>query len=390
MIRHIIRLLWNKRKNNAMMVLEIMLSFFVLFAVLTFVISNYVRYKSPMGFDTEDIYSVHFSYDYNNDMDSIQLLETHKILKEELLRNENITDVALNNGVIPFSGSQWTTTNDDNGFEIETQISMTDHDYFKTMGIKILEGRSFLPEDLNNKYPPIMVSKNFKEAYYPDQPLLDSILLLDGEHKVCGIFEHYKYMGEFSDEGNMIFYYLPEGDENIRNIMFRVKPGTKATFEEEVNNTIAGILKSNDFIIENLDNERKQSSARIWIPIVALLSIATFLCINVALGLFGALWQNITKRRAEIGLRRALGAHTTNISLQITAEIMTLTVIGILIGLFFAMQFPLLKVFDIENSNYIYAMLSSGGIILLLVLLCALYPSSLAAKIHPAVALHEE
>ena len=389
MITHILKLLWNKRKSNAMMVLEIMLSFMVLFAVLTFILNNYIKYKSPLGFDTQDINAVHLSF--NQELDSAQLLETQVLLKQALLQNKNITNVAFSTWMLPFSGSTSSTSNDDNGFQLRTKLADYGEDFFETMGVKIIKGRAFSEEDVGTKYEPIMISKNFKEEYYPDKEVLDSLLLFgNDEYKICGIFEHFKYQSEFAEEGNIVFFYLPLGDKDASSLLFRVNSGTPASFEEEVNKTIAGVLKNNDFVIQNMDNQRKRNSADIWIPMIALLFISIFLCINVGLGLFGVLWQNISKRRGEIGLRRALGAHTTSISFQITAEILIVTFVGLLIGAFFAIQFPLLKVFDFENSIYFYAMAISAGVILILVLLCALYPSRMAARIHPAVALHDE
>ena len=389
MIAHILKLLWNKRKSNAMMVLEIMLSFMVLFAVLTFIINNYIKYKSPLGFDTEDIYAVHLSF--NSELDSAQLLETQVLLKQELLQNENIINVAFSTWLLPFSGSTSSTSNDDNGFQLRTKLADYGEDFFETMGVKIIKGRAFSEADVGAKYEPIMISKNFKNEYYPSKEVIDSLLLFGNEeYKICGIFEHYKYQSEFADEGNIVFFYLPVGDEDANTLLFRVNPGTPASFEEEVNKTVASVLKNNDFVIQNMDNQRKRASADTWIPMIALLFISIFLCLNVALGLFGVLWQNISKRKGEIGLRRALGAHTSSISLQITTEILIVTLVGLLIGFFFAIQFPLLKVFDFENSIYFYAMALSAAVILILVFLCALYPSRMAAKIHPAIALHNE
>jgi putative ABC transport system permease protein len=62
----------------------------------------------------------------------------------------------------------------------------------------------------------------------------------------------------------------------------------------------------------------------------------------------------------------------------------------VIIGCFFAFQFPLLNVFDLEAGTYISAILLSILFIYLLVLACAIYPGRQAAAIYPAVALHEE
>ncbi|MEM1359522.1 MAG: FtsX-like permease family protein, partial [Bacteroidota bacterium] len=161
-------------------------------------------------------------------------------------------------------------------------------------------------------------------------------------------------------------------------------------FEETVNKTIASITKSPDFVIRHLDNERVEESRSTWIPMVALVVISSFLIVNIALGLFGVLWYNISRRRAEIGLRRALGASQGNIIQQFMGEILLITSLGMILGLFFAIQFPLLKVFEIPASNFYFAMLSAAGIILAIVGLCTFYPSYQASLTHPSTALHEE
>jgi putative ABC transport system permease protein len=111
---------------------------------------------------------------------------------------------------------------------------------------------------------------------------------------------------------------------------------------------------------------------------------------NVALGLFGVLWYNISKRKGEIGLRRALGATGKSISVQLVTEILVLSTLALLLGSFFAVQFPLLNVFDLPGHVYYTALVLAVAFIYILATICALYPSRQAAAIFPAVALHEE
>jgi len=54
MIKHIFKLIWNKKGSNALMLLEIFLSFLVLFAVVGYVLYNVTNIKTPIGFETED------------------------------------------------------------------------------------------------------------------------------------------------------------------------------------------------------------------------------------------------------------------------------------------------------------------------------------------------
>ncbi|MBC8081884.1 MAG: FtsX-like permease family protein, partial [Hymenobacter sp.] len=125
-------------------------------------------------------------------------------------------------------------------------------------------------------------------------------------------------------------------------------------------------------------------------PLVALVLVCVFLIINVALGLFGVLWQTISQRRGEIGVRRALGATAGTISGQIVGEILVVTTFGLGLGLLVAAQFPLLGVLGVPAGVYGTAMLLATGGLYALTFVCALYPSRLAAGIRPAVALREE
>jgi len=102
------------------------------------------------------------------------------------------------------------------------------------------------------------------------------------------------------------------------------------------------------------------------------------------------LWLNISQRRSELGVRRALGASGAAISWQVVGEILVLTTFGLGLGLLVAAQFPLLGVFNVKTSVYLTAMALASAGLYVLATGCALYPSRLAAGIQPAVALREE
>ncbi|MBK8556905.1 MAG: FtsX-like permease family protein [Lewinellaceae bacterium] len=111
---------------------------------------------------------------------------------------------------------------------------------------------------------------------------------------------------------------------------------------------------------------------------------------NVGLGLFGVLFQTISRRKGEIGLRRALGATKQAIQLHFMSETIMIASFGVVLGLFFAIQIPLLQVFDLESDIYGWAMLLGNLINLVVHIALCRYPSRLAAGIYPATVLHEE
>jgi putative ABC transport system permease protein len=75
---------------------------------------------------------------------------------------------------------------------------------------------------------------------------------------------------------------------------------------------------------------------------------------------------------------------------QLVGEAMVLATISLILGCFFAFQFPLLNVFDLSAGIYLVAIALSVIFIYMLVTICAVYPGKQAAAIYPAVALHED
>jgi putative ABC transport system permease protein len=200
-----------------------------------------------------------------------------------------------------------------------------------------------------------------------------------------------KFSGDFQSRESAIYNLADTGAYRwLGNILIRVDPSAGAGFEARLHKRLASALKDSNIEIEHLAEKRKSRNNLSLIPMIILLIVAGFLIINVALGLFGVLWYNINRRRGEIGLRRAVGATGNGISRQLVGEALVLSTLALIIGSFFALQFPLLQLFDLPTGVYLIAWMLSLVFIYLLVMLCAFYPGKQAAAILPAVALHEE
>ena len=365
----------------------------ILFVVFGFVIANFRLYQTPLGFETKNQWVAPLSID-DEIADSTETAHMKTALLAEISQMSYVESVSFGCNRIPFRQSMWTEGNDDNGFEFHTCILMADEHFAETRGINVIEGRWFNEDDKNAKYRPIVVSKSLIDESFGGRKYLDSLLHIDDDlgdfNRIIGVFDHYKYFGEFEEEWNSTFVYMPPTSVNTPLLNMKISENAPADLEEKINKRIVEVSKFSDLTIWDLEQRRKENSKETWVPIIALMTICGFLVINVALGLFGVLWYNISKRRSEIGLRRTLGATPGNITGQFISEVLLITFFAILIGLLFAVQFPLMEFFDTENINYYYAMVASTILILVVVFICSVFPSSQAAKIHPALALHED
>ena len=375
-----------------MIFLEILLAFIVLFAVYTFGFYNLERYGSPLGFSYENDLKVNL--DLNDDLDSAGVLAIQKRIRNEVLSIPGIVEASFIGGIAPFGRSTWYTGNEDNGFQLGTQGFFVDEHYLSTAQLKLQEGRWFEEGDANTKYTPIIVNGAFKDEYYPNAAsLVDTMLILDGDNKIIGVVEYFKYKGNFSENTPLTFFYQRNqnyGAQPFENMIIRTTPGQTAAVEETIYRTVTSITGNTDVVIENMAQARIKANRPTVIPLVILITISAFLLINIALGLFGVLFTQINRRRAEIGLRKAMGATPGEITAQFVGEVLIVTAAGLLLGTFFAVQVPLLELLPIPGKYFYFGIAAAIATILVIVTLCALIPSRQAAGLHPATVLHEE
>jgi putative ABC transport system permease protein len=124
---------------------------------------------------------------------------------------------------------------------------------------------------------------------------------------------------------------------------------------------------------------------------VAVATVAAFLMLMVALGLTGVVWQNVTQRTREIGLRRAKGATARRIHRQIVGELVLMTTLALLAGLVVVLQFPLLDLIAaVRPAVYAGGLVLSALAVYALTLVFGWYPSRLATTVQPAEALRYE
>ena len=63
MTRHILKMVWNRKRANALIVAEIFVSFLVIFAVLTGAITLVTNWRRPIGFSWQNVWDVSMEFD---------------------------------------------------------------------------------------------------------------------------------------------------------------------------------------------------------------------------------------------------------------------------------------------------------------------------------------
>ncbi|NJB87220.1 putative ABC transport system permease protein [Lewinella marina] len=392
MLSHLLKLMWNKRRANVLIFVEILLAFVVLFGVYTFTIYNYDRYRSPLGFSYE--HSLGVRVDLDDQLDSAAVVEAHRRIRTELLELPDVAAVTWIGPVNPFGGGTWRTSNDEYGFLITTLMMFADEHFAETAELDFREGGWYTEADQHAKYPPIVVNGAFKDEYFPQaETLVDTLLPINGLHRVVGVVDAFKYQSNFAENQPLTFFSHADqdrGGEPFEMLIVRTHPGRTAAVQEPLYRRLVDLTKNTDVVIWSMAEDRIKANRPVVIPLIIMLVISGFLLINIALGLFGVLFTQISHRRAEIGLRKALGATPGEVTAQFVGEVLVVTAAGLLLGTFFAVQLPLLELLPIPAKYFYLGIMASVLTILLIVTACAFLPSRQAAGLHPAHVLHEE
>lgn len=397
MLSHLLRLMWNQKRRHALLIVEILASFLVLFGVASLIIYNLTNYREPIGFDYQNRWTLNFD---TRDQPDSTIGDVMQRVKERILAYPQVEAATTFSGNTPFTMNTWNGDVSYQNAQAMSQQFRSDLDLPRTLNVPLIEGRWFNKSDELPDARTVVINAPLKKALFGDEQALGKKIAFGEPNDkrkatdyftVVGVTGNFKPKGEYEENVPGIFQLAKgESRNHNRTIIMQVKPGTDASFEEKLTKDLGLLTKGWTVEVSYMENQRKTQHNLALVPVLILLIVSTFLLINVALGLFGVLNVSIARRRGEIGLRRALGATEGSISRQFIGEIVVLATFAMLIGLLVAGQFPLMNVFDLEASIYLTAMLVSVLVIYGIVTLCAFYPSRQAATVQPAVALHEE
>ncbi|MEM7588094.1 MAG: ABC transporter permease [Acidobacteriota bacterium] len=403
MTRHMLRIVWNRKASNALIILEILVSFLVIFAVATAAITTWRNYHRPLGYTWEDVWHVSLRTGASK-LEGERLTAANQTVARLLRELETLEPVqrAAAAHFPPYTQSSstrnWTTS--DNGL-MRTEIIRASPEVFEVLGIPLVAGRGFEAADAALAWQPVVVNRSFVRDHFgvSAQEAVGQALDFGGddngrpEKRVVGVIDDYRKGGELAVPNNMMFEpaWLEEEQRPMTQLAIKLAPGTTAAFEEELLKRLQAVAPEWSFNVRALASKRATYLRLRLAPLVAAGTVATFLILMVGLGLVGVLWQNVTQRTLEVGLRRAKGATRPNIHWQILGEMLMIASLGLVLGALVIVQVPLMGWFRfLDVATYGFAFSISAVAIYALAAICGLYPSWLAARIQPAEALHYE
>ena len=271
-------------------------------------------------------------------------------------------------------------------------------DFFRTMGTPILAGREFTFEDRQGASEVAVINEALASAWWPNSSALGQHLTVPwsdsrrSDFEIVGVVKTGKYRS--LSEAPTPFVYLPL----LQNYAAKVRLVARTTGDPApLLRSLSQEVRTVDPRVALIDAETMdQYMALPLFPVHTfglLLGVLGFVALVLAItGLYGVLAYGVARRTSEFGIRMALGARWLDIMRMVLKQSLTLTLLGLAIGLalaFGATGALASLLYGIGPSDP----LTLAGVTLLLAtvaVLASMIPARRATRIDPAAALRCE
>lgn len=265
-------------------------------------------------------------------------------------------------------------------------------DYFRTMGVQVVEGRDFSDADTAAAPGVVIVNETFAKKYLGTPNAVGHTLTgAKGQSvQIVGVVHDHKYTGITEEAMPMLWIdFTQAGPVNQMNVEIRV-PGDPMAMLPAVRKAVAQMdpdMPLLDPMTQSAVFEQSISQQVLFARLAGCFGVLAV--VLIATGLYGTLAYRVSRRSAEIGVRMALGAQRSQVVWMVLRGSFLLAAIGIGIGIPLAMaagkglEDSLYGVKPLDPGSYALAMLG----VALVALLASAVPAGRAASVNPSRAL---
>jgi len=213
--------------------------------------------------------------------------------------------------------------------------------YFAALGIRLLAGRDFTPDDRAGAPGVVVVSQTVARRLWPNQRAVGKRISMQDQPgpndwlTVIGVVNDVVQDAQLSRHSTIYLPYLQTSSAGFINQMtFVVRPQPAAG---NLAPAMRGALRDVDPAVpaqalQTMDQSMMDTIAE---PVFQMRLLATFACLALflaALGTYGVLAYDVTERTREIGLRMALGATPGTVLRMVLGRTATLAFTGAALG----------------------------------------------------------
>ena len=279
--------------------------------------------------------------------------------------------------------------------------------FFQLMGIPIVRGRGIAEQDTETSEPVVVINEEMARQFWPNEDPIGREIKFDSSpeerpRRIVGMVGNVKQFVLTSDwqpQAYVSYQQLPARtvpswtESRVHKSLVIRTRSTSATLIESVRRTISVLAPDSAVFGVTTVGKTVSNSARSWTVLSEILGLfAAMGLILAAIGIYGVISYSVSERSHELGLRMALGAQPRHVVRLILRQAMTLSVVGVIIGV--AASFaaaPLLAEFLYGVKSHDVLTLTLVSALLLAVSFLASYiPARRATLIRPMETLRHD
>jgi len=339
-------------------------------------------------------------------------------IEEEILRKieaiPGVSSVVFSGNVPMGDGIGWETpvfakdrASDPDAIPLNCMIQFVAPGFFKTLGAPLGAGRDFTWSEIYNMVPVAIVSEKFAREHWGDPASALGKQIRHGQRgdwkEVVGVVGDVHHNG--MDKEAPASVYCPILVANVggadvfdfalRNATFAIR-SPRAGSEGLMNEIRRAVWSVAPYLpvgeVNTLNYYYTRSMARTSFTLV-MLAVAGGMALFLGIvGLYGVIAYSVSQRRREIGIRMALGAEKSDVLKMVTGEGITLTLIGVTIGLAGALgltRFLSGLLYGVKPSDPL-TLVTVSALLITVALIACYIPARQAARVDPLEALKHE
>jgi predicted permease len=273
--------------------------------------------------------------------------------------------------------------------------SIVTADYFATMRIPILQGRTFTAAEVQKGSPVVLVDEGLAREFWPGGDALGKHIKYDSpdNHEIIGIVKSVSVFG--SQERPRIKIYTPAGRSSLTRTVLSIR--TALADPRSIVDSVAREVRAVDQDLPVTDAATmeevlgRQAAPRRFSA--GLFTLFAAVALGLAgIGIFGVTSYSVSHRTNEIGVRMALGAKQDDVLKMILWHGMTQAAVGVLFGLAGALILTraMKSLLYGVNASDPVTFAAAATLLVLVGMLACYIPAKRATRMDPLVALRHE
>jgi putative ABC transport system permease protein len=268
-------------------------------------------------------------------------------------------------------------------------------DYFRALGIPLLEGRSFNEQDNTGNMPVVILSAKLARQLWPNEDPIGKTVNVEGlkePRNVAGVVGEIRDFGPAGEQRPEV--YLPFAQVPSALICVVIRTAAEpATLAAAAQHAVWSVDKEQAMsFVMSMDKLAAESLAPQRASMILIAIFAGLALVLATLGIYGVISYSARQRTREIGIRIALGADSWGVLRLVMAEGLVLTIAGSAIGLIGALwltRYLSSLLYGVRPSDPL-TFVTVAWILSTVALLASYVPARRAMRADPVAALWRE